>query len=428
MKEPVTRTRIHRNIFYFCLLGISFFLPVFGRLVPPFIVLLFLNWLVEASYRRTFRLVFIEKERFLLFSFSFLYLLYLVGLAWSNNMKYGWEDLGIKLSLLVFPLIFSTLDKGVFMKKEGMNILDFFVIGCVTGTLLLLGHSFYNERWNHLDHAFYYGNLSWFFHSTYISMYLVFAVSMIAWKIIFKGAFIRPFYKISLILLSIYFLVLIILLSSKAGLMSLSLVLVFFSLLVIIKKKNWLTGIIILVTSFLILYLGLQFFPYANGRISTATKSLSDESSLKNEKSESTAERMMIWKSGLEIIHEHLFFGTGTGDVKDALLQKYGKNHIKPALEKQLNAHNQYIQTCISLGIIGFLILACMLILPLFNAIRNEQYLYVIYLLIFALNMIFESMLEVQAGVVYYAFFNTFFFWMMTRKEPDVEFAGQALI
>ena len=69
-----------------------------------------------------------------------------------------------------------------------------------------------------------------------------------------------------------------------------------------------------------------------------------------------------------------------------------------------------------------------MLILPLFNAIRNEQYLYVIYLLIFALNMIFESMLEVQAGVVYYAFFNTFFFWMMTRKEPDVEFAGQALI
>jgi O-antigen ligase len=421
MKEPGTRSRIHRTIFYFCLLGISFFLPVFGRLVPPFIVLMFLNWLVEARFWNNFRLVFQERDRFFLFSFSFLYILYLIGMAYSDNMKYGREDLEIKLSLLVFPLMFSTMDKGILTKRDGMRVLDFFLIGCVTGTLLLLAHSWYNERWNHMEHAFYYGNLSWFFHSTYLSMYLVFSIAIITWGISFSGHLIRPIYKIFLISLSIYFLVVIILLSSKAGLLGLALLIFFFSVLLIVKKKNWITGIVFLVTSLLTLYLVLQFFPYASGRISTATKSFSEESSARNEKKESTAERIMIWKSGMEIIREHPLFGIGTGDVKDALMIKYNKNDIKPALEKKLNAHNQYIQTTISVGILGFLLLAGMIFLPIFPAIRYEQYLYVIFLLIFALNMVFESMLEIQAGVVYYAFFNTFLFWTMKWKDPDAE-------
>ena len=331
-------------------------------------------------------------------------------MTYSNDQKYGWEDMEFKLSLMIFPLIFSTLDKGTLTKKEGFNILNFFLIGCVAGTLLLLGHSWYKQTWNHLDHAFYYGNLSWFFHSTYLSMYLAFSVAIITWKIIIGEVRIRPLFKILLILLAIYFLILIILLSSKAGLLSLVLVMVFFSALLIIKKKNWITGFIFLVTSLLILYLGLQFFPYASGRILAAGKSLSGNSAMKSDNAESTAERIQIWKSGLEIIREHPFFGTGTGDVKDELLLKYNENNIKPAFEKKLNAHNQYIQTCISVGIIGFLLLVGMMFLPIFPAIRQEQYLYVVFLLIFALNMAFESMLEIQAGVVFYAFFNAFFF------------------
>ena len=419
MRDPGHRKKIHRDIFYFCLLGISFFLPVFGRIVPPFIVLLFLNWIAEAPFRKNFRLVFTEKHRFFLFSFSFLYLLYLIGMAYSSNMRYGWEDLEIKLSLLVFPLVFSTIEKGVITKKQMFIVLDFFVIGCIIGTIILLGHSWYIDKWDHKDHAYYYDNLSWFFHSTYLSMYLVFAIAIIIWNIIFRGHMTRPFYKIFLISLSIYFLVIIILLSSKAGILSLALVIFFFSVLLIIKKKNWITGIIFLVTSLLILYMGMQFFPYVSGRITTATKRISEESAVKNETTESTAERILIWKSGCEIIQEHLVFGIGTGDVKDALMVKYNKNNIGPAFEKKLNAHNQYIQTCISIGIVGFFFLVCMMLLPMIPAIRQEQYLYVIFLTIFSLNMVFESMLEIQAGVVFYAFFNVFFFWTMEKEPKD---------
>ncbi len=419
MKKPGNRKMIHRNIFYFCLLGISFFLPVFPKIVPYFITLLFLNWIVEAPFRHNFKLVFKEKQRFLLLSFSFLYILYLIGMTYSNNLEYGREDLEIKLSLLVLPLIFSTLDKAVLTKKEGFNVLSFFVTGCFTGTLLLLGHSWYNETWNHMDNAFYYGNLSWFFHPTYLSMYLSFSVAVLAWYIISGEVSIRPLLKIILILLSIYFLILIILLSSKAGILSLALVMVFFSSILIIKNKNWITGLIFLVTSLLTLYLGLQFFPYASGRMSVARESVSEDSSIKSDKAESTAERIMIWKSGLEIIHEHMLFGVGTGDVKDELLLKYKQCNIAPAFEKKLNAHNQYIQTFLSIGIFGFLLLLSMMLLPSLIAIRQEQHLYVIFLLIFALNIAFESMLEVQAGVVYFAFFNTFLFWVWKGNNPE---------
>jgi O-antigen ligase len=406
---------IHRNIFYFCLLGISFFLPVYGRIVPPIIILVFLNWLIEAPFRKNFKLVFIEKERFLLFSFSFLYFLYLIGMTYSTNLIYGKEDLEIKLSLLVFPLIFSTLDDETLTKKQRFKVVVFFVLGCIIGTLILLGHSLYDRVINHWDYSFYYSGLSWYFHPTYIAMYLSFSIAIIAWYIIAGEVRIRPLWKIMLILLSIYFLILIILLSSKAGILSFALVMIFFSGVLVLKKKNWLTGLIFLITSFLILYLGMQFFPYATGRISNATKSLSEESTIRSDNSESTASRIMVWKAGLEILCQHPFFGTGTGDVKDELLAKYQEKNIKPAFDKRLNAHNQYMQTFISIGVFGFLFLAGMLFLPIYFAIRHEQYLYVVFLLIFAVNIAFESMLEVQAGVVFYTFFNAVFFWK--RKE-----------
>jgi O-antigen ligase len=417
MRESGHRKRIHHDIFYFCLLGISFFLPVFGKLVPPFIVLMFLNWLIEAPFRNNFKLILKEKPRFLLFSFSFLYFLYMACMVYSSNMKYGREDLEIKLSMLVFPLVFSTMDMGSLSKKERFHILNFFVIGCITGTMLLLGHSWYNKTWNHLDNAFYYGKLAWFFHSTYLSMYLSFSVAIIAWYIIFGEARIKPFQKIFLIWLCIYFMIFIILLSSKAGLLSLALVMIFFSVFLIIKKKNWITGIVFLVTSLLTLYLGLQFFPYANSRISSAGRSVSGEVEAKGDNPESTAERIQIWKSGIEIIRMHPVFGVGTGDVKDELLLKYNEHKIQLAIEMKLNAHNQYIQTYIATGILGFLLLVGMLILPIIPAIRREHFVYVIFLLIFVLNINFESMLEVQAGVVFYAFFNAFFFW--TGSKPD---------
>ena len=67
-------------------------------------------------------------------------------------------------------------------------------------------------------------------------------------------------------------------------------------------------------------------------------------------------------------------------------------------------------ETFVTLGVFGFSLMAALLLIPLFRALRKGEYLYVSFLLIFAINILFESMLESQAGVIFYAFFNVLFF------------------
>ena len=65
----------------------------------------------------------------------------------------------------------------------------------------------------------------------------------------------------------------------------------------------------------LLFYGCLTLFPKSGERFKQAGKDLhSMDNQVKNPKS--TAERIVIWKSCLEIIREHALFGAGTGDVK----------------------------------------------------------------------------------------------------------------
>jgi predicted transglutaminase-like protease len=96
---------------------------------------------------------------------------------------------------------------------------------------------------------------------------------------------------------------------------------------------------------------------------------------------------------------------------------EYKKRNIKYALEGNLNAHNTFYQAFIALGLVGFLILLITLFMPLVVSIKTKDYLYVSFLLIIMFNFCFESMLETQAGVMFYAFFNSLFCFKKTKKN-----------
>jgi O-antigen ligase len=122
---------------------------------------------------------------------------------------------------------------------------------------------------------------------------------------------------------------------------------------------------------------------------------------------ESTASRIAVWQAALEIISENFMTGTGTGDVKDALIKKYSEKGMSFAREMKLNAHNQFIQTFAAVGVIGFIILLSSFFFTTLYAWKRKKYFYLIFLLLAFVNFTTESMLETQAGVVFYAFFNS---------------------
>jgi O-antigen ligase len=395
-----------------------FLMPVYGKILPSVIFLMVMNWLIEGKIKKI-PSVFRERNRMLTFSFASLYVFYLIGMAYSKNMGYGLFDLEVKFSLILFPLIFATVDNDFPFEKLISDVVKAFVAGCVAGTLILLGIATCFYIRSHDGTVFFYTDFSKLLHPSYLSMYLNLAVSILAYYLIRKEQRLTKRIRILLFVLLFYFSLMTFLLDSKAGIFSL----IFLSLMIIIyylvvHKKVW-RGLLLFFLSAMTFFALFTLFPNTAERFKKTRSALTEQKAGIPENVESNNARLIIWTAGVRVIRKHPVFGVGTGDVKDALLSEYQEENNLLIFNMRLNAHNQYLQTFIALGIFGVLLLISLLVLPGWMAIRRIHFIYFSFLAVFAINIFVESMLEVQAGVVYYAFFNALFFsgWASLKKN-----------
>lgn len=399
----------HRKHFLYLSGSVAFLIPVVPRLVPLVIVLLTINWLFGTNFRNSFRELKTNRHKQRLILFSLFYLIYIAGLVYSENLGYAFFDLEVKLSLLIFPLIFAFSPWPLYLGDEWKRILTAFVAGCLTGALLLLVHAALEFSVEADYQAFLYSRLSWYIHPSYLSMYYNLAIIIIYSRVASGRELLLTRMNILRLFTALFFMWMTLLLNSKAGLITLAL------LWPGLPIWWWLTNLwrrmfpSFLITIILFLVTGSFLAPLIFDRFAEIDTMMEKDTKERRE-TNSTGDRLVAWSASLELIRENPWFGVGTGDVKDALIEKYRINNAIPALKNRLNAHNQYFQTTVTLGLPGATVLALMLILPAIYAIRREKWMYLFFLVIFSLNMTVESMLEVQAGVVYYAFFNALFF------------------
>ncbi|MCD4745756.1 MAG: O-antigen ligase family protein [Bacteroidales bacterium] len=409
--------KLANNTYYYLFLLLVFFMPLYKKVVPFIIALLVLNWLIEGKYKYKFQLIINNRYRFYILLFSSIYLIYLIGLIYSSNFQYAFFDIEVKLSLLIFPLIFSTIDDVFLTKRKIKYLFAGFIAGCLVGTLVSFGNAIYNFYQSGSLHEFYYSRLPFFHHPSYFAMYLNFSIALLIYNLWKNYHDLSKLKIVLFIILILYFQLFIILLSSKAGIISLIILLIVSVIYVFIKKSSFIIGFILMLFLSCI-FIFLKVLPYPAQRLETAGKILQKSDTILKDTNEGTGERILIWRSSLEIMKNNIFFGVGTGDVKDALIEKYNDNKIQLAIEKKLNAHNQYLQTFITLGLFGFLVLALILLLPLIYAIKQTDYIYIVFLIIMIFNLLVESMFETQAGVIYYAFFNSFLFYISKTINP----------
>ncbi len=388
----------HNKAHYYLAIIIALCLPLV-RLTPVFISLFLLNWLLEGDFKAKFQSVLKSKSALLFVSF---FLIHVAGLSYTENMDAGWFDLQVKLSLFVFPIIIVSRP---FNQEQIKNMFLAFVIGAVVCSLILLIRAFYTY-FVFGENNFFYLQLSFFTHPSYIAMYFNLAVAWLLLNLFKK----QEEYNRSTVLLSIvailFFTFMIVLLSSKMGLLVLFLLFIGFAIYFIVSKKKYVMGFVGLLVIISSVFSLIRFVPEIGNRIKTVFTAISSTSN-NQEESESTAVRMLIWSAANQVISENMLIGTGTGDSKESLIVEYEKRGMTGALEHKLNAHNEYYQVFVSLGIIGLIILMLTLLLPLYNAFTSSNAIYVLFLLIIILNFIPESMFETQAGVIYFAFFNS---------------------
>ena len=265
--------------------------------------------------------------------------------------------------------------------------------------------------------SFVYTNFSVLFHPSYFSLYLNFAI-IILFYFILEGKKLDLKLLILCIFLILLFSLSIILANSKAVILTLFLTLFLAGLYFGYKKGFLKTAILVTLSLIIIISFLIYKTPQLYLRIWDTERILSNYIHNENLKDyEGTSQRILIWKSSADIIKQNFVTGVGAGDVKDVLLNEYSKKSYKYIIAKSLNAHNQFLQTFIATGLIGFLVLLSLFILPLIKSYKRKDFIYFLFLLIVLLNFLTESMLETQAGVIFFAFFNSYLFAENLNEE-----------
>jgi O-antigen ligase len=397
-----------RNYYYLFLI-LAFIMPVYQKAVPGVVILIVINWFAERQFRQKYRQIKSNRSSMLIASFALLFIFYLVSLLYSSNKLQGMTELQIGLSLLIFPVIFASIDTEVFPREKSRHIFIAFISGSLVASFMLIIIAAVRYHGSSNLNEFIYTKIAWGGHPSYISMYFSLSVAFVTLYLYETWKSSSSIKKSLLVFLLIYFSFMILLLCSKAGIITQLVVFLVLILASFQNGKSPVTGIItgILAISFTIS--AFYLFPPSMSRFGKAIRTLNNFDNIESDNTESTAERILIWNSALEAGLQEPVIGYGIGDVKEELEKVYQQHQMRQALKLSLNAHNQYLQTFLAVGIPGILLLLGYMVGPFFLAFQKKYIIYAIFLLIVGLNFLFESMLCRQAGVVFYAFFNSLF-------------------
>jgi O-antigen ligase len=135
---------------------------------------------------------------------------------------------------------------------------------------------------------------------------------------------------------------------------------------------------------------------------------------------ESNTVRIVVWNFSFDIISANPM-GVGTGDVKDRLFREYRSHGYHLFAEKGLNAHNQFLQTGIAIGIGGILLLLLVILGPLLLNYKNPDPVVTAFVLLVLMTCMFESFLERQAGIIFFSFLLVTLISHQLNKELKYE-------
>ncbi|MEI6310996.1 MAG: O-antigen ligase family protein [Bacteroidota bacterium] len=379
---------------YTILLCIIIALLPWGRSINGFgIVLLSLVWLLSMDWKAKWYNI--KEYKWVILPLLLYFVSLLVGLIYTPNVEAGLDEIVKKLSFLLIPIIIVS----IFDKIEGHTDLFKKVL---IGSLLLnfviaLIYAYVNyQKGNTL--AFFYIHLLGFtkMHPSYLSLYLILAICFL-YELAQKES------KYYFILIPI-FIVFTLLLVARTEIFILFIVLLIISLHHFNKTKN--LSILILSVSVLIScsLIAIKNIPELNTRFSVLVKGEENNHTFTGVKNE----RSKIWAISYDQIKKTPFWGIGTGSSASFFNKRFIELNYKLFLDKKINnAHNQFIQQLLIVGIPGLIIL---LFLYSFIFFKSLQYKY-LYLFIFSITLIIASLteciFETQSGIVFISIFYT---------------------
>lgn len=385
-----------QKIFPWSLFSIGLVLVVRDQLIAPFILLAIISsipfWKKPSFTRQLIPVI----------GLMLLFYWYLIGMTFSENLSYGWKDIESKLSFFLFPLMFlftfrSWDDRIVNKAKEGL------IAGVIISMILSFGRALICKM-NGGEICFRNDQFGFNMHSTYLSvMYLMSVIFVMErkWSIA-KEKWIKLIYLL-LVLIAIYFM------RSLSSFMAAAALIAGSYIWWIVKYKKWKYLLFIPVLG-LLSWIAISKLPVISGELKNTYNTVQeyrndpDEFIRKKVKwNESNTVRIVVWNFSSDIIAENPM-GVGTGDVKDRLFREYRAHGYDLFAEKGLNAHNQFFQTGIAIGLGAVFLLLFIILSPLVLNIKKLDPTFTAFVILVFMTCLFESYLERQAGIIFFSF------------------------
>lgn len=144
----------------------------------------------------------------------------------------------------------------------------------------------------------------------------------------------------------------------------------------------------------------------------------------RNVNGQSLTMRLYFWKAAAELAKENAVFGVGTGDVQQRLNETYIKTNSPLHQEWFKRPHNQFLTIMVALGIVGLFVFLFHIFYPLNRLKLSMPVLFWPFFVLAVISFLMEDTLETQAGLSFYAVFNSLFISMAyftNRKVSEID-------
>jgi hypothetical protein len=134
---------------------------------------------------------------------------------------------------------------------------------------------------------------------------------------------------------------------------------------------------------------------------------------------QSVSQRIEYVKASLLLIGKNPLFGVGTGNWKIKYGEAYREMNSKLIPENQGPSHNQYLNYLVKFGIVGFLFIFSVLLIPVFREGHRRNPVFWMFLISIAIANFGDANLETHMGLSFFCFFYCLFLWNSPRELRD---------
>lgn len=329
----------------------------------------------------------------------FLYIgVMLFGLIYTTDLSTGWRSLETSFALVALPFVLTvTAD----FEKENLNkIFAMFTLGLLVSCGICIANATYQFSVDgNKDHFFFYELTDIVgFQPTYMAYYIILCITYGLYLLYYDNWRIT---HIGIIISILFLFCMLILTSGQTAFIALMLSFSFFMLKYLVDGTDWRRHVVVLLTVTMLVSM-LIYFNNSDLMISESDY----------------WERSILWRSGVDANVDPLF-GVGTGDYKFTLNEYYIKHNMGDFAKESFNAHNQWVQTYFSNGLIGIVVIIFMFARPLFLAVRDQNALGILIFFPLVIYSMTEVILGRYQGVIFFVLVHQSLTLYHFSNSPD---------